>query len=56
MRLNGMLMTKQTGTYAYRAFGETLLNYMPSEGETLLTPQGWVNYLNVNASLQSPML
>ena len=39
--------------YAYRAFGETLLNYTPSEGETLLAPQGWVNYLNVNASLQA---
>ena len=53
MRLNGTLMTKQTGMYAYRAFGETLLNYTPSEGETLLAPQGWVNYLNVNASLQA---
>ncbi|XP_068742248.1 uncharacterized protein F54H12.2-like [Montipora capricornis] len=53
MRLNGMLMTKQTGTYAYRPFGETLLSYTPSEGETLLAPQGWVNYFNVNASLQS---
>ena len=53
MRLNGTLMTKQTGMYAYRAFGETLLNYTPTEGETLLAPQGWVNYLNVNASLQA---
>ena len=25
----------------------------PEEDETLLTPQGWVNYLTVNASLQS---
>ena len=53
MQLNGTLMTKQTGMYAYRPFGETLLNYTPSEGETLLAPQGWVNYLNVNASLQA---
>ena len=41
MWLNGTLMTKQTGMYAYRAFGETLLNYTPSEGKTLLAPQGF---------------
>ncbi|XP_068720511.1 uncharacterized protein F54H12.2-like [Montipora capricornis] len=48
-----MGLTKQTGMYAFRAFGKTSLNYTPSEGETLLAPQGWVNYFNVNASLQA---
>ena len=53
MRLNCTLMTKEAGTYAYRTFTETLLNFSPGEGETLLAPQRWVNYLNVNASLQA---
>ena len=53
IRLDGTLMTKQTGIYAYGAFGETLLNLTPSEGKSLLAPRGWVNYLNVNASLET---
>ena len=51
--LNGIVMSAQTqtNTYAYQAFLETLLNYMRDEGETLLAPQGWVNYLDVAPSL-----
>ena len=32
-------------------FLETLLNYNRDEGETLLAPQGWVNYLNMREHL-----
>ena len=42
---------KRTDRYAYNAFLETLLNYNQDEGETLLAPQGWVNYLNVTEHL-----
>lgn len=38
-QLNGTLVTKQTGMCWYRAFDETLLNYIPWEGDTLLTPK-----------------
>ena len=51
VRFNGTLMTEQTDTYAYSAFFQTLLNYNRDDGETLLQPQGWVNFLNVTASL-----
>ena len=51
VRFNGTLMTEQTDTYAYSAYFQTLLNYSRDEGETLLQPQGWVNFLNVTASL-----
>ena len=49
--LNGIVISAQTNTYAYDAFFETLLNYNRDEGETLLTPQGWVNYFNVEENL-----
>ena len=48
---NGTLMTEQTDTYAYSAFFQTLLNYHRDDGETLLQPQGWVNFLNVIPTL-----
>ncbi|XP_068735233.1 uncharacterized protein F54H12.2-like [Montipora capricornis] len=48
---NGTFMIEQTDTYAYNAFLEMLLNYNRDEGETLLAPQGWVNYLNVTEHL-----
>ena len=51
LRFNGTLMSEQTDTYAYSAFFQTLLNYNRDDGETLLHPQGWVNFLNVTASL-----
>ena len=37
--LNGIMMSTQTGMYAYSDFLETLLNYNRDEGETLLVPQ-----------------
>ena len=49
LRFNGTLMTEETDTYS--AFFQTLLNYSRDDGETLLQPQGWVNFLNVTASL-----
>ena len=52
MRLNGVLISPQTDTYAYKAFFETLLNYNRDEGETILAPQGWINAFDVPARLQ----
>ena len=40
-------MSEQIDTYAHSAFSETLVNYNRYEGETLLAPHGWVNYLDV---------
>ena len=51
LRFNGTLMTEQTDTYAYSAYFQTLLNYHRDDGETLLQPQGWVNFLNVIPTL-----
>ena len=51
VRFNGTLMTEQTDTYAYSAYLQTLLNYNRDDGETLLAPQGWVNFLNVTPTL-----
>ena len=51
LRFNGTLMTEQTDTYAYSAFFQTLLYYNRDDGETLLQPQGWVNFLNVVPTL-----
>ena len=51
VRFNGTLMTEQTDTYPYSAFLQTLLNYNRDDGETLLAPQGWVNFLNVTPTL-----
>ena len=49
--LNGVLMTGQNNAYHQKAYFETILNYTPEEGKTLLAPQGWVNALNVVRSL-----
>ena len=51
LRFNGTLRTKQTNTYVYSAFFQTLLNYHRDDGETLLQPHGWVNFLNVILTL-----
>ena len=51
LRFNGALMSEQTDSYAYSAYLETLLNYNRDDGETLLAPQGWVNFLNVTPTL-----
>ena len=48
---NGVLMTEQSNAYHKKAFVETLLNYNREEGKTTLAVQGWVNELNVRASL-----
>jgi hypothetical protein len=39
--LNDKLVSTSSGTYAYRAFYETLLNYSKSTKETQLTASGW---------------
>ena len=45
-------MTEQTNLYHYLAYFGTLLNYSKEEGESKLTPQGWVNgALNADAQL-----
>ena len=51
MSMNGVLMTEQSNTYHYRAYLETLLNYNRQEGATKLSPQGWVNQLNVTEEM-----
>ena len=48
---NGVLMTEQSNAYHQKAYLETLLNYNREEGKTTLAAQGWVNELNVRASL-----
>ncbi|CAH3176318.1 unnamed protein product [Porites lobata] len=47
MSMNGVLMTEQSNTYHHRSYLETLLNYSRDDGATKLSPQGWVNQLNV---------
>ena len=47
LRFNGALMSEHTDTYAYSAYFQTLLNYHRDDGETLLQPLGWVDFLNV---------
>ena len=44
--LNGPLTTKQTDTYAYKAYLETILNYGTEDEETILRPQGYYSALN----------
>ena len=46
-RLNGTLISEQTGTYHYKACMETLLNNNRKDGETILVPQGWYNHIDV---------
>ena len=47
----GVLMSEQSNDYHQKAYTETLLNYNREEGETLLTPQGWLNEVNVPEEL-----
>ena len=53
VRFNGTLMPEQTDTYAYSAYLQIMLNYNRDDGESLLAPQGWVNFLNVAPTLTS---
>ena len=46
LRLNGTLISPQSDTYHYKAFLQTLMNYVREEGETVLRPQGWFNGLD----------
>lgn len=55
LRFNGALRSEQTDTYAYSAYFQTLLNYNLVDGETLLLPQGWVNFLNMMPTLEATM-
>jgi len=47
VRLNGTLTSPQTDTYHYKAYIETLLNHDRDDSETILTPNGWYNCLDV---------
>ena len=53
MNLNGTLISRQTDTYHYKAYVETLLNYNRSDGETVLRPQGWFNQIDAEAALMA---
>ena len=39
---NGTLLNPQSDTYAYRYFITTVLNYTPTEGNSILQPEGWM--------------
>ena len=47
VRLNSTLISPQTDTYHYKAFLETILNYDRDDGETILVPAGWKNFLAI---------
>jgi len=47
VRLNQTLISEQSDTYAYKAYIETLLHHDQQDGETILTPEGWQNYVDV---------
>ena len=47
VRLNGTLISPQTDTYHYKVYIGTLLNHDRDNGETILTPNGWYNSLDV---------
>ena len=47
VRLNGTLISPQTDTYHLKAFIETILNNDRDDGNTVLTPEGWYNSLDV---------
>lgn len=53
LRFNGALMSEQTDTSAYSAFFQTLPNCSSDDCDTLLQPQGWINYLDVTPTLAS---
>ena len=47
VRLNSTLISPQTDTYHYKAFLETIMNYDREDGESLLVPAGWKNFLAI---------
>ena len=46
MLLRRRYKNRQTDTYHYKAYLETLLNNNREDGETVLNPQGWFNQLD----------
>jgi len=47
VRLNGTLISEQSDMYPFKAYIETLLHHDRQDGETILTPDGWRNYVDV---------
>jgi len=56
VRLNGTLISPQTDTYHYKAYIETLLNFDRDDGDTILKPQGWFNFVDVPNALTANQL
>jgi len=56
VRLNGTLISPQTDTYHYKAYIETLLNFDRDDGDTILRPQGWFNFIDVPDTLTATQL
>jgi len=56
VRLNGTLISPQTDTYHYKAYIETLLNFDRDDGDTILKPQGWFNFVNEPNTLTATQL
>ena len=46
MKLNGTLITEQVDMYHLKAYIQTLLNFDPADGETILGPAGWRNNID----------
>ena len=46
VRLNGTLISPQTGTYHYKAFIEAILNHDRDDDKTLMVREGWYNSLD----------
>ena len=52
MYVNGTLTTKQTDTYAYKLYMETILNYGTEDEDTILRPQGYYSGLDYPTHVQ----
>ena len=52
MYVNGTLTTKQTDTYAYKLYIETILNYGTEDEDTILRPQGYYSGLDYPTHVQ----
>ena len=52
MCVNGTLTTKQTDTYAYKLYIETILNYGTEDEDTILRPQGYYSGLDYPTHVQ----
>ena len=47
VRLKGTLISPQMDTYHLKAFIEAILNHVRDDGNTVLTPEGWYNSLDM---------